>query len=263
MVVFRYEWKRNQKYILTWAAVLAACIFFMTPVYYEILGNPEKLPAGFAQGGLLETLGITLDLLREPLGMYGFLTGFLTNAGGIFGMHFGLSLHTGECTGCTAEYLFTKPCGRKAIYRAKALCMVCGVWVAGAFYLAASLLTMGLFYSGFSLWELSLLALSLPLTALFFGALGLWAGSRWPRNHSPLMTAGLTTLSMYGITAFSRTVDNRLIGFLSPLSFFGAADIHALGFYAWDYLVWYLLLVTLFFVLAYRVLMKRDVTFVR
>lgn len=262
MTVFRYEWRRSRKYIITWAVVLAACIFFMTPVYYDMLGNPEKLPAGFAQGGLLETLGVTLELLQEPLGMYGFLTGFLTNAGGIFGMHLGLSLYTKECTEHTAEYLFTKPCGRRTIYQEKTLCMLCGVWTVGTLYLLSSLLTMLLFYPGFSAWELCLLALSVPLVALFFGALGLLVGARWPRSHSPLMTAGLTVLSMYGITAFSRTVDNRLIGFLSPLSFFGAADIHALGFYAWDYFIWYLLLVTVFFVLAYRVLMKRDVTFV-
>ena len=53
----------------------------------------------------METVGISLELLTKPMGMYSFLTGFFMIAGGIFGMHLGLSLHTKECTENTAEYL--------------------------------------------------------------------------------------------------------------------------------------------------------------
>ena len=115
MLIFRFEWKRKRKYILIWAATLAVCIFSMTPVYYGMIETVETLPVEFTQGGFFETVGISLELLMEPLGMYSFLTGFLMVAGGIFGMHLGLSLHTEECTGNTAEYLYTKTCGRKQI----------------------------------------------------------------------------------------------------------------------------------------------------
>lgn len=73
MVVFKYEWKRSQKYILIWAAVLAICIFFMTPVYYGMVETPEILLENFTQGGFFETVGVSLALLMEPLGMYSFL----------------------------------------------------------------------------------------------------------------------------------------------------------------------------------------------
>lgn len=91
----------------------------------------------------------------EPLGMYSFLTGFFMVAGGIFGMHLGLSLHTEECTGNTAEYLYTKPCGRKQIYMGKLLCALAGICVTGIFYLATSFLTMTLFRFGFPIGEFS------------------------------------------------------------------------------------------------------------
>ena len=103
MVVFQYEWKRSKKSILIWAIVLAVCIFFMTPVYYGLIGMTDSLPENFAQGGFFETVGVSLDLLMKPLGMYSFLTGFFMIAGGIFGMHFGLSLHTKECTENTVK----------------------------------------------------------------------------------------------------------------------------------------------------------------
>lgn len=261
MVVFRYEWKRSRNYCLTWAVTLAVCIFVMTPVYYGMLGTADSLPAGFGEGGFLETLGLSLALLQEPLGMYSLLTEFLMIAGGIFGMHLGMRLFTKECTERTGEYLFTKPCGRRTIFCAKTLCMLLGIAVMGAFYLLASLLTMLLFRPGFSGREFFLIAFSFSLHALFFGVLGLLVGICFPHNRSPLLTAGLVVFSEYGITAFACTVDIRLISFLSPFSFFGPSKIHETGFYAWDYFVWYLLLLAVFFVSAYRALLERDIAF--
>ena len=40
MQIFRFEWKRSQKYILIWATALAVCIFFMTPVFLKLLAFP-------------------------------------------------------------------------------------------------------------------------------------------------------------------------------------------------------------------------------
>lgn len=261
MVVFKYEWKRSQKYILIWAAVLAICIFFMTPVYYGMVETPEILLENFTQGGFFETVGVSLALLMEPLGMYSFLNAFFMIAGGIFGMHLGLSLYTKECTENTAEYLFTKPCGRRMIYQGKALCVLAGVGAAGAAYLTASFLTLQLFKPGFSLTVFLLLAVSFILVALFFGGFGLLLGSCRPNNRAPLLTAGMIVFAEYCITAFSRTIGNRIISFLSPLSFFNPSAIHERGFYEWDYLFWYLLLVTAFFILSYKALLKRDIIF--
>ena len=153
MQIFRFEWKRSQKYILIWAVTLAVCIFSMTPVYYGMVETAGALPTGFAQGGFFETVDISLELLTKPMGMYSFLTGFFMIAGGIFGMHLGLSLHTKEYTENTAEYLYTKPCGRQVIYKGKLLCALAGVCVTGIFYVMASFFTMTLFRPGFPTGE--------------------------------------------------------------------------------------------------------------
>lgn len=259
MVVFRYEWKRNRTYILIWAAALAVCIFCMTPAYYGMIETPETLPENFTQGGFFETVGVSLALLMEPLGMYAFLNAFFMIAVGIFGMHLGLALQTKECTEHTAEYLFTKPCGRKKIYGGKALCLLLGTGAAGAAYLLASFFTLSLFQPGFPLAEFLLLAVSFPLTALFFGALGLLWGTLRPNNRLPLLTAGLCVFVAYCVTAFSRTIGNVPVGFLSPFSFFNPSAIHETGHYEWSYLLWYLLLVAVFFVFSYKWSLKRDI----
>ena len=46
MQIFRFEWKRSQKYILIWAVALALCIFSMTPVYYGMVETAGTLPTG-------------------------------------------------------------------------------------------------------------------------------------------------------------------------------------------------------------------------
>jgi len=262
MTVFRYEWKRSRKYILIWAAVLAICVFGMTPVYYGMIGTTDSLPENFTQGGFFEALGISLTLLRDHIGMYAFLNSFFMLAGGVFGMHFGLSMYAKECTENTAEYLFTKPCGRGAIFRGKTLCVLCGVCVVSAAYLAGSFLTLSLFKPGFPPGEFFLYAGSFFLTVLFLGALGLLWGSIGPHNRSPLLTAGLVIFLEYCVTSFANTIGNRILPFLSPFSFFKPAEIHELGFYRMDYLLWYLLLTAIFFTLSYRMLLKRDIKFV-
>jgi len=234
----------------------------MTPVYYAMIGAADSLPASFAQGGFFETLGVSLALLQEPLGMYAFLNAFFMIAGGIFGMHLGLSLYAKECTERTAEYLFTKPCGRVMIYRGKTLCALGGVGVVGVAYFAGSLLTLSLFRPGFSLGEFCLYAGAFVLVTLFFCGLGLLWGCVKPNNQSPLLTAGLVVFLEYCIAAFAQTIENDFLALLSPFSFFKPAQIHELGFYSLDYLLWYLLLVALFFVLSHRTLQKRDVSLI-
>ena len=63
----------------------------------------------------------------------------------------------------------------------------------------------------------------------------------------------------YCITSFSRTVGIRAIGFFSPFSFFSPAEIHSSGAYSWDYMIWYLFLLFVFVLLAYRKILKRDI----
>lgn len=262
MQILRYEWMRMRSYILIWAAVIAACIFSMTPIYYGMIGTADTLPADFAKGGFFEAVGVSLELLTEPLGIYAFLTSFFMIAGGVFGMHTGLCLYTRECTENTAEYLYTKPGGRRMIYTGKLLCALIGAVSVGTAYLLASRLTMQLFCPDFPRREFWLIAISFMLLTLFFTAFGLAVGIYRPNNRSPLLTAGLTVFAAYCITSFSRTVNIRIFGFLSPFSFFSPSVIHETAFYQWDFTLWYMFLSAAILILAYRKIVRRDIALV-
>lgn len=182
-------------------------------------------------------------------------------ASGIFGMHFGIAIHTKECSERTSEYLFTKPHTRKTIYLGKG---VHGFFRrSGREHGISSRLFFGagLFRSGIDWGEFFLIALSLMLVTLFLAAMGLLVGILFSRNRSPLLTAGLIVFVEYCVTSFSNIVSNRAISFLSPYSFFSAAEISKSGFYELDYLGWCVLLFALFLVLSYRVFLKKDIQF--
>ena len=262
MVILKYELRRHRTYILGWAIALAACIFFMTPTYYSFLDAASvELFETMGTTDFYRSVGVSMEYLTSPLGIYGFLTSFFMIASGVFGMHFGISIHTRECTEGTSEYLFTKPFPRKAIYWAKAWTVFVGVAIVGAAYLLASLFAMATFRSGTPWGEFFLIALSLTLVTLFFAAMGLMVGVLFSRNRSPLLTAGLVVFVEYCITSFSNIVSNRAISFLSPYSFFGAAEISKAGFYDLRYLGWCVLLFALFLVLSYGVFLKKDIQF--
>ena len=91
--------------------------------------------------------------------------------------------------------------------------------------------------------------------------MGVLIGVIYSNNRSPLLTAGLMVFSEYCISSFSRIVGNKSIGFLSPYSYFSAADISHTGFYEWDYLVCYFILLIIFLLIAYNVFLRKDVQF--
>lgn len=265
MTIFKYEMKQYRKYILGWAFALAICIFTMTPVYYGLFDSvgatSNTLYMTLGNSSFFQSIGISMGYMTEPLGIYGFLTSFFMIAAGIFALHFGISIHTKEFAGKTSEYLFTKPHTRREIFGAKALVVLCGSLIVSVCFLLASLLALLLFRSTFPFREFFLIANSLTLLTIIFSALGLLIGVAFSNNRNPLLTAGLITFAEYCTTSFSRIAGNKGIGFLSPYSFFGAADIAHSGFYDVTYMIWYLFLLVLFIVAAYFIFLKKDVQF--
>ena len=110
MVILKYELKRHRKYILGWAIALALCVFVMTPTYYSFMDvSTGDLYETLGTSDFYKGVGVSMEYLTSPLGIYAFLTSFFMIASGIFGMHFGIAIHTKECSERTSEYLFTNP----------------------------------------------------------------------------------------------------------------------------------------------------------
>lgn len=264
MTIFKYEIKRHQKYILGWAVTLAVCILLMTPTYYSFMDVAESSNELYETLGTSEfykSVGVSMDYLTSPMGIYAFLTSFFMIASGIFGMHFGISIHTKEFSEKTSEYLYTKPHTRKEIFWAKAGTVSAGVLIVGVLYVAASVVAVRMARPDILWGEFFLISLSLLWLTLLFAAMGILLGTIFSNNGSPLLTAGMVILVEYCITSFSNIIGSKGISFLSPYSFFSGAGIAKNGFYDGAYLIWYVVLFVLFVWTAYRHFLKKDIQF--
>ena len=88
MVILKYELKRHRTYILGWTIALAVCIFLMTPTYYSFLDVASvELFETMGTTDFYRSVGVSMEYLTSPLGIYGFLTSFFMIASGVFGMH--------------------------------------------------------------------------------------------------------------------------------------------------------------------------------
>lgn len=85
MVIFKYELKRHRKYILGWAIALALCVFLMTPTYYSFMDvSTGDLYETLGTSDFYKGVGVSMEYLTSPLGIYAFLTSFFMIASGIF-----------------------------------------------------------------------------------------------------------------------------------------------------------------------------------
>lgn len=265
MIIFKYELKRHRSYILTWALAVALCIFVMIPAYYGLMsGVQSTVNSIFESAGassFFQSAGVSREYLTQPLGIYAFLLSFFMLATGIFGMHFGISIHSKEFAGKTSEYLFTKPHTRKEIFWSKAAVVFLAAGIVGLGFLAASGVSLVLFNPGFDVRVFLLLAFSLVLVTVLYAAFGLLVGVVFSNNRNPLLTAGLVVFTEYAISDFSHIISSRAIGFLSPSAFFTASTIAETGHYDWDYLIWYAVLLVISLLAAFRVFLKKDIRF--
>lgn len=77
MVIFKYELKRHRKYILGWAIALALCVFLMTPTYYSFMDvSTGDLYETLGTSDFYKGVGVSMEYLTSPLGIYAFLTSF-------------------------------------------------------------------------------------------------------------------------------------------------------------------------------------------
>ncbi|MDO5400790.1 MAG: ABC transporter permease subunit [Eubacteriales bacterium] len=263
MTIFKFELRRNLKYILAWTLTLALCIFGMTPMYYGFISLAETTPlfSTLGESDFFKSVGVSMGYLASPLGIYAFLTSFFLLAAGIYGLHFGITIHTKEFTGKTAEYLLTKPHTRKEIFWAKAGVVMTGAVITGLGYTAASALSLVLFRDGTPWGEFFLISLSLLWLTLVMAALGLLLGVVFSNNRNPLLTAGLIVFVEYCITSFSNVIVSRTVGYFSPFSFFSGVRIAQNGFYEPDHVALYGAMLGLFLLAAYRHFLKKDIRF--
>ena len=262
MPIFRFEARRLVSFTFWWSAAMAFFIYLMIPVYISMLSaNPQAMGA-LAGNGVFTMLGVDVNVITKPIGMYGFLTSFYAVPAGICGMFLGLKTFAKETVGQTAEYIYTKPYRRGQVFLSKVLSALLSALIIFVFYFIGSVLGgMGAGVTA-DLAAFLLIALSFWLIELFFLLLGACAGAAYPKIRTPLLASAAVVFMFYVLSAFAGKVGSDIIKFFTPFSYFGASAIVARGGYNAGYIAAYLAFCAAFAVAGYAVFIRKDVTFI-
>jgi len=266
VAIFKYELRQMRTTIIAWACGVPALLFCLLPNFISIVINSDgtvktDVVASIGDNSFLKAVDMSADFLSKPIGMYGFLTGwFFGLACGVIALHFGLSIHTKEFAGRTADFLLTKPFSRAEVFIAKLLAALTAVLIIGVAYFLASYIALKIFVGAdFDVKLFALLAGSVILNEVLYMAFGIFLGVLVPRIRKPLFVSITSVFITIIIGSFATTLGLDVLLFLSPPKFFGGSIIANLGHYDTRFVVWLAFLVAAFLVSAFVVFRKKDI----
>lgn len=262
MTIFKYEMKQLRGSIMIWSLVLAVSIFFMLPVYIEMLSNAGAMAENgeFSGNSFFDMIGTNIEILSTPIGAYSFLTVFVLIAVAINGMKLGLGIITKEYMCGTTDFLLTKPYSRSRIFVSKLLAATSAVIIIGAAYFLASWAGMIRGTEGnFDFLPFALIAFSIILIQLLFLTMGMLVGVVFPHIRTPIVIAVGVAFVTYLFGGFSRKMGFDIIGYLSPYRYFDGTQIIITNGYNSGYMILFAALVLIFSITGHQIFCKKDV----
>jgi len=260
--IFRFETRRLIAFTFWWSAAMAVFIYLMIPIYIAMIAGASVDMSAMANSGFFEMLGADINVIAKPIGVYGFLTSFYSILAGICGMFLGLKTFTKETVGQTAEYTYTKPFKRGAIFLAKVTSALLSAAVIAACYFGGSVIGGSNDGVTANFYIFTLIAISFGLIELFFLLLGACIGAIHPKIRAPLLTSAAIVFMFYVLSAFASKVNSDIIKFFTPYSYFGASKIVNAGGYNAGYLGVYCAFCVVFAAAGYISFIKKDAAFI-
>lgn len=262
MTIFKYELRQIRGYILAWSLAVSILIIGMLPTYMGfIIGG--QIPVDFGNNSFFVALGIKMQYLTTPIGVYSFLTSFFILAGAMNGFFLGINVFTKEYMQKSADFLMTKPYSRTKIYVSKMAASACGAILIGSAYAAGSLAAVLLnVEDSVDFKAFALIAISFTLIQLLFLSLGALVGTVLPKIRTPFTVSAGFAFMAYVIGAYSRKVSNNYTKFLSPYIYFDGFNIMETGSYNDKYMIVYVVLMLVLIALSYGIFIKKDVILV-
>ena len=263
MAILKYEIRQLRNYTFWCALALALFIIMILPSYVSMLAVGGVNMGALDGNPMFDMLGVDVNVISTPIGCYGFINAFLAIAGGINGMFLGLKAFTKETVQKTADYIYTKPYKRGAIFLSKLFSSFVSVSIIGICYFFGSM--VGGFSAvpgGFDLKTLTLLVGSFFLIQLYFVLLGGFVGAIYSKIRTPLLLSSGAVFMLYVLSAFASKVDSAFFKFVTPYSYFGASSIINTGRYNPEYILTFTIVCIVFAVIGYMTFLKKDVKFI-
>ncbi|MGX7196847.1 ABC transporter permease subunit [Enterococcus olivae] len=262
MSVFQFEMKQYRGSILIWSIGLSLAIMLLLPMFVSFTDDPSTV-SSLGDNALLDAMGISEDVFITMTGIFSYLNNIILVAAAIHACNLGLSIITKEHMQNTADFLITKPYARATIFFAKIFAGLCAIAVVGGSYFLASWGTINTLSDGiFSFDQFFKIYMIFPLTQLFFLLLGMVISVIVSRISATLPLAMGISFGFYVIGLFSSVIQSTIARLFSPFRYFDINRILEAQNYETGYLLLFFTLILLFFIVSYRVYLKKDMKMV-
>ena len=233
--IYQHEFRARLRSVIIWSLAVVALIiiyFGLYPVFAdqaalmnEMLAKfPPEMRAAFGMNGI--------DL-SSVLGFFSFLFLFVQLCLAIQAANYGFGLVSVEETELTADFLLSKPVGRRQVLTSKLLAALTGLTITNAVVWVSSFIAIALFGEGraYETGTLVLLLLSIVLFQLFFLSVGLVISLLVKRVRSVTPYAMGLGFGAYVLNAFGSVFGAVALEQITPFKQLNAAYIVQHGGY--------------------------------
>jgi ABC-2 type transport system permease protein len=237
MNIFKQEFKAKLGSVINWSL----SIYFLIMVFMSLFLSFSADSADFTKlmksypRELLIAFGMADMNLSTILGFFGIVFVFCQICLAIQAANYGFSLVSIEETEWTADFLMSKPVGRKQIMTDKLLAAVSALAVTDLFVWASSFLFVIIFRGGqlIPLTPMLLLMASIPIFQSFFLTVGMLISLLVKRIRSVTPFSMGLVFGLYILNAFGGVIGEQSLEIFSPFKHFAPAFIVKNS--TWDY----------------------------
>ncbi len=224
MNIFKHEFKAKLRSVVTWSL----SIYILVVVFMSIFQGFAKettmvteLMSSFPRE-LLIAFGIEDMDWSSILGYFSLVFVFIQICLAMQAANYGFALVSLEETEWTADFLLSKPVGRRQILTSKLLAALSALAITEGFIFFSSLLYMILFRGDqlIPLTPLLVLMLSMPVFQLFFLSVGMLVSLLVKRVRSVTPFSMGLVFGLYTLNAFGDMIGEESLEILSPFRHF-------------------------------------------
>lgn len=229
MNIYKHELKTKLKSIVIWSLSIYSLIVVYMSLFQSFAEQSalmSQLMSGFPKELLIAFGIVDLDW-SSILGFFGLVFVFIQICLAIQAANYGISLVSLEETEWTADFLMSKPVGRKKIMTSKLLAAATALGLTEIFVWIASILYLIIFRGEqlIPLVPMLLLLFSMPVFQFFFLAVGMMISLMVKRVRSVTPFSMGLVFGLYILNAFGDMIGEEGMEILSPFQQFAPGDI--------------------------------------
>ena len=262
MNLFRHELYMMRNGLVIWIlGLLAFSTLFLSffPSFYDEAEDFRNVLQSYPEE-MLRALDVDMSMITSYEGYYAYIFMFILLGFSIQAMNIGIGLLNKEINGGTAEFLLSKPIGRKMILSSKVLAaLICllgtNMVYTAVVYLISPLLAVQkpdtevlLLFSGAALW-----------LQVFFLTLGLLFSIFAQGINSPVIVSVSVVFSFYVLNMLTSLTEVKGMRYVTPFQYFDMGYIVKHTTYEWKYIGLLAILICCAVCLVYRTFSKKDI----